>query len=671
MGRHTVGRPTGKLRSFGLSLVAAWLAMSFMPSSATAQEEDPRVGLEPGWLDAETAIRNLEHVAHHDKPDGFVDPANPGAFQFATSDMAFGGDHAFVGNFNGFNIYDISDPTSPTNVTNVVCPGGQGDLSVHGDLLFMSVEETRARVDCGTDPTVGVRFQGVRIFDISDITNPVQVAAIQTCRGSHTHSLVTDPDDDENVYVYVSGTTTPRPPATLAGCNDNPATGEDPSRWRIEVIEVPVAAPETASVVSRPRLFTDPETGAIDGLQNAPATPLHPSGQPWGPTPITDACHDITAYPELGLAAGACEGNGILVDISDPVNPVRIDEVSDPNFAYWHSATLNNDGTTVVFTDEWGGGTRAHCLDTEQPEWGADAIFDLVDGSMQLASYYKMPAPQTPTENCVAHNASLVPVPGRDIMIQAWYQGGISLVDLTDTANPVEIGFFDRGPLSSTTLMLGGFWSAYWYNGQIYGSEIARGFDVFGLVPSEHLTEAEIAAAEEVRLDEFNPQHQPRFTWEPSFAVARARFDQLARTCTSTITGRHRGPLVVTGATCLDGATVSGPVTVRRGGSLLALESSVDGSVTATDAAAVHLYDTTVRGSVTISRTSGSVAVVGSSIRGSTTLSRNTTGDVEPIVADNTMRGSLSCKGNVPAPINLDAPNSVRGRATGQCRRLD
>ena len=281
---------------------------------------------------------------------------------------------------------------------------------------------------------------------------------------------------------------------------------------------------------------------------------------PWGPTPITDACHDITSFPEIGLAAGACEGNGILIDISDPANPVRIDEVADPNFAYWHSATFNNDGTKVIFTDEWGGGTAARCRTTDQPQWGANAIFDIVDGQMQFASYYKLPVPQTLQENCVAHNASLVPVPGRDILVQAWYQGGISMIDFTDSANPVELAFFDRGPISATSLVLGGFWSAYWYNGSIFGSEIARGFDVFGLLASQHLSEAEVAAAGEVQLSQFNPQHQAAFTWAPSRAVARARFDQLARTCTSTITGDHNGSLVVSGVTCLDGANVRGGV---------------------------------------------------------------------------------------------------------------
>ncbi|MFG2099852.1 LVIVD repeat-containing protein [Micromonospora echinaurantiaca] len=648
------------------------LLIATLPGTAAGQEPgpDPRIDLGAGWLDAQSASSNLDLLAHHDKPAGFVNPANPGDFGFAGSDLAFGGTHAFMGNFNGFNIYDISQPANPTLVTSVVCPGGQGDLSVHGNLLFMSVEESRGRVDCGTNPAAGTRFQGVRVFDISDVANPVQVAAVQTCRGSHTHTLVTDPDDSANVYVYVSGTAGVRPASTMAGCNNVPASGEDPARWRIDVIKVPVAHPEQAAIVSGPRLFADPETGAVDGLQNTPPAPRHPSGGSWSPSPVTDACHDITAYPELGLAAGACEGNGILIDISDPANPVRIDEVADPNFAYWHSATLSNDGKKVIFTDEWGGGTGARCRTTDQPQWGANAIFDIVDGKMRFASYYKLPVPQTLQENCVAHNGSLIPVPGRDILAQAWYQGGISLLDFTDSANPREIGYFDRGPISPTALMLGGFWSAYWYNGQVYGSEIARGFDVFGLRPSEHLTEAEIAAAREVQLPQFNAQLQTRISWAPSFAVARARFDQLLRTCTTTVANRHNGPLTVTGVTCLTGATVSGPVTVRPGATLLAIDSSISGPVSASNAAAVHLYHSTVRGPVSVTGTTGSAAIVDTEIHGPAVLTGGT-GTVEPIVADSTVRGPLACTGNAPAPINLGVANTVHGPATGQCAGLD
>jgi hypothetical protein len=648
---------------------AALLTVALLPGAAAA-DTDPRVGLGAGLTDAQTASNGLDLLAHRNKPDGFFKPQNPGDFGFLTSDVAFSGDHAFVGNFAGFNIYNIARPNDPTLVTSVLCPGGQGDMSVHGNLLFMSVEESRARVDCGADPAVGTRFQGLRVFDVSDVTRPVQVAAVQTCRGSHTHTLVTDPNDQANVYVYISGTAGVRPATTLADCNNTPATGDNPARWRIDIVKVPLASPDQAAIVGQPRLFANPQTGAIDGLQNTPQTPQHPSGSNWGPRPETDACHDITAFPAIGLAAGACEGNGILIDISDPANPVRIDAVADPNFAYWHSATFNNDGTKVIFTDEWGGGVGPRCRTTDQPQWGADAIFNVVNRKLVFASYYKLPVPQTLQENCVAHNGSIVPVPGRDIMVQAWYQGGVSLFDFTDSANPREIAYFDRGPVNASALVLGGFWSAYWYNGHTYGAEIARGFDVFGLVPNQHLTQAEIAAAREVHLDQFNAQHQQKITWGPSLAVARSRFDQLARTCSSTVSGRHDGALIVSGVTCLNGATLNGALVVRPGASVLVIDSTITGAVSAAAAGAVHLYQSTVRGGLNVTGTTGSVAIVNSTISGSVALSNNSTGAVESVVADSTVTGSLVCQGNTPAPINLGAPNSVGGAAAGQCADL-
>ena len=502
-------------RGFALWLAVLALA-GMLVTSASAQlpsQTDPRVDLDPGFQNAEELGWNVTKLAHRDKPPGFFDPANPGSFAFVNSDLAFQGDYAFLGGFNGIQIYNIADPSNPTLVTTVVCPGGQGDVSVYGNLLFMSVEETRGRLDCGTNPSVGTRFQGVRIFDISNITTPVQVAAVQTCRGSHTHTLVTDPDDPDNIYVYVSGTAGVRPASTMAGCLEAPATNPAASRWRIEVIKVPLAAPQTAAVVNEVRLFRDENTGAIDGLQNAPPTPLHPSGIPWGPTPITDACHDITAYPELGFAAGACEGNGILIDISDAANPKRTDAVADPNYAYWHSAIISNDGKTVIFQDEWGGGTAARCRATDQLNWGADAIYDIVGGKLQFRSYYKMPAAQTTRENCVAHNGMIVPVEGKDIYVQAWYQAGMSVVDFTDSSNPKEIAYFDRGPISPTSLVLGGFWSNYWYNGKIYGIEIARGFDSFALNASQFLSQEDLDSQNEPKRDRINAQLQEQFVW--------------------------------------------------------------------------------------------------------------------------------------------------------------
>ncbi len=489
--------------------------------------DDPRLDLAPGWLDAEEAGHNLELLASDPRPDVFVDPARPGDLNFANSDIAFRGDHAIVGNFYGFMVYDISTPERPQLDVAVVCPGGQGDVSIYGDLVFMSVEQTRGRLDCDVTGAEGEvnedRFRGVRIFDVSDLTTPQQVAAVQTCRGSHTHTILDDPKDDENLYVYVSGTSSVRPEEEMEGCVADPDDPET-SLYQIEVIKVPLDAPEEAEIVNEPRLFADEETDDVAGLW-----PGGDHGEGTQRSRETNQCHDITTYPAIGLAAGACSGNGLLLDISDPAEPERVDEVADENFAYWHSAMFSNDGSTVVFTDEWGGGTMPRCQKDDPTEWGANAFFTRDDGEMEQKDYYKLPVPQKATENCVAHNGSLVPVPGRDIKVQAWYQGGVSVFDFTDPDDPYEIAYFDRGAMSDDELQVAGYWSTYWYNGHIYGTEIARGFDVFELTPSEHLTENELAAAELVTLDQFNPQHQPRIEWPADVVVARAYLDQLER----------------------------------------------------------------------------------------------------------------------------------------------
>lgn len=492
-------------------------------------ENDPRIGLATGIDDAGEAISNLSHLAHLPRPAGFTLADEEEGGRMANTDLAFRDNYAFVGNYGGINVYDISNPSKPKLEVSIVCPGGQGDVSVYGNLLFMSAQETRGRIDCGAsgveEEVSAERFRGVRIFDISDMKRPRQVAAVQTCRGSHTHTLVTDlARPDERVYVYVSGTSRPRPGEELSGCVTTNDPSEDPntSYFRIEVIEVPLDRPQDSKVVNEPRIFeTD---GNIAGLwQGGDHGPGTQSSR------MTTQCHDITAYPALGLAGGACAGNGILLDISDPANPVRTDEVVDPNFSYWHSATFNNDGTTVLFTDEWGGGNAPRCQGTDLPHWGANAMFKYRNGVMTLAGYYKLPAPQTADENCVAHNGSLIPVPGRDIKVQAWYQGGMSIFDFTDPANAYEIAFFDRGPISTTERLTGGFWSTYWYNGAIYGSEIVRGFDVFELKPSDHLTQNEIDAARLVTLDQLNPQNQDLITWPSHPTVAKAYADQLVR----------------------------------------------------------------------------------------------------------------------------------------------
>ncbi|HEX9129856.1 MAG TPA: hypothetical protein VF850_11910 [Gemmatimonadaceae bacterium] len=511
------------------------LAGSLLAATAGAQgdsvaisHDDPRIGLRAGYQDAAEVARNLELVGHGARPQNFGNPQNLGDFAFLNGDLAFKGNLAFQGGFNGFQVWDISNPRSPTLRTSFVCPGGQGDPSIYKNLLFFSVEETRGRLDCGaqgvTDTVSAERFRGVRIFDISDLDHPKQVAAVQTCRGSHTHTLVIDPNDPDNVYIYVSGTSVVRSGSELAGCSRGASlTDTTTSLFRIDIIKVPVAAPQNARVVNSPRIFAD-SAGAIAGLWLGGA-----HGPGTQTTTQTNMCHDITVYSAIGLAAGACSGNGILLDIRDPVHPKRIAAVIDPNFAYWHSATFNNDGTKVLFSDEWGGGMAPRCRPTDKITWGADAIFYRAGDKMTPAGHYKLPVAQTDQENCVAHNGSLIPIPGRDVMTQAWYQGGVSVFDFTDPAHPKEIAFFDRGPMDSTKLLLGGDWGTYWYNGHIYASEIDRGLDVLDLKASDQLSQNEIDAAKLVRFDVFNPQNQPKLVWPASYVVARAYLDQLVR----------------------------------------------------------------------------------------------------------------------------------------------
>ena len=600
-------------RSRLLRPALALLCAATLGAQGTASTTDPRVGLKAGLNDAGSAAKGLTLLSHSPKADELggkipLDTNPPlGGLTFANSDLAFSGRHLVQGNFSGFLVWDIGDPAHPVMQKAFVCPTDQGDPSIYGNLLFISDETTRGRVDCGSqgtshpdaqgrmvaDSVSKDRARGIRIFDITDITNPKQVAVVQTCRGSHTHTLVQDPTDKSVIYVYVSGSAGVRSPNEMAGCVAAPPdSNPNSSRYRIDVIRVPLKHPEQAKIVSSPKLFdsltrapshglsvADTMGGAgrgrggrggggrgagvlatlnlktatsaadsarirktVDSLKAAGmsievvdgvATLVggRGAGGRGGAPRITgpEQCHDITVYPSIGLGAGACGQYGLLLDLKDPAHPKRIQAVTDTNFAFWHSATFSNDGSKLLFTDEWGGGTQPKCRALDPIAWGGDALFSLKNRKLTQGALYKMPAAQTNTENCVAHNGGLIPVPGRDILVQGWYQGGVSIYDFSDVNHPTEIAYFDRGPISDSVLVIGGFWGAYYYNGHIYASEIARGLDVFDLTPTDMLSQNEIDAAKLVHFDLLNPQDQPKIVWPAAFPVARAYVDQLVR----------------------------------------------------------------------------------------------------------------------------------------------
>ena len=569
------------------------------PAPTAAPTPDPRVGLKAGWFNAGEAAWNMRLVSTTQPSPEFIKRDNPGDFSLINSDISFRGHYVIQGNFSGVQVWDISNIRAPKLHKAFVCPGSQSDVSVYRNLLFVSGEALNGRTDCGTqgidDSVSHHRLRGIRIFDGTDLANPKPLANVQTCRGSHTHTVVTSPADTANVYIYVSGSAPVRSPSELPGCSaQSPDSNPNTALFRIEVIQVPLAHPEQAKVVSSPRIFQGltrprshgdaPEdmaraqraadsakaaggyTAKVNGqdiilgpnfvrtrldsivrARGGTGTPtaadtqtlranaqaivdlIVQSQQRPGPQPGPTQCHDITVYPAIGLGGGACGGYGLLLDIRDVANPRRIGAVADSNFSFWHSATFNNDGSKILFTDEWGGGLQPRCRPSDKPEWGANAIFTLAGNTMTFKSYYKLPAPQTSNENCVAHNGTLVPVPGRDIMVQGWYQGGVSVFDWTDASRPREIAYFDRGPMDSTKLLGAGSWSAYWYNGYIISSEIARGLDIFELTPSGWLSQNEIDAAKLVRFDYLNAQDQQKIVWPASFVVARAYLDQLAR----------------------------------------------------------------------------------------------------------------------------------------------
>jgi hypothetical protein len=550
--------------------MAAAPMMSTLSAQTYPSANDPRNGLKAGFYDAGTAAKNMKLVSFSRKPAAFDSVKG---LTFINSDLAFKGNVVVQGNFAGFTVWDVKNPLKPTMLAVVPCITSQGDPAIVGNLLFISAEGNGNRNDCAKggvkDPAD--HMAGVRIFDISNPRAPKLIKNVQTCKGSHTHTVIPDPKDPNVVYIYVSGQQPARPATELAGCNN----GTDPddvnnSLYRLDVIRVPLKHPEQAEVVTGARIFSGLEPaptsemrreamsqrgrgrrggqGAQSGAQQAGATTSATTGVPtaaaerpaFDPTPTGPRnCHDVTAYPAMHLLAGACASYGMMVDISDPLHPVRLDAKADTNFSLWHTAVFSNDASKVVFTDEWGGGTGPMCQATSMMEMGGNTTLTIDHGKMTEHAFFKIPTAQSPQENCVSHNGGLVPVPGRDIMVQGWYQGGVDAIDFTDPDHPFEIAFFDRGPIDAPSdtanasarsrYTIGGSWGAYYYNGLVYSSELARGFDVYQLLPSDQLSKNELAAAKLVHLSEYNPQSQPHIVWPPAFPVIRSYLDQLVR----------------------------------------------------------------------------------------------------------------------------------------------
>jgi hypothetical protein len=398
------------------------------------------------------------------------------------SDLAFENGYAFGGNYDGVQIWDVRDGQTPALASFIHCPGSQNDVTVNDGILVTSTDSRRTNDTCAseatTTPSDPSTWEGLKIFDVRNPYSPKYLASVRTDCGSHTHTVL--PERDRLIiYVQSYDVGTGR-----YLCDDTSPTGHD----QISIVSIPKRNPAAARVVAEPKLFPD---GGNDGTT--------------GTLRATTGCHDITVYQEIGLAAGACTGEGVILDIRNPVRPKVLSSVEDTNFAFWHSATISNDGKKVLFTDEKGGGSSPECNPTTGPRRGADAIYDITDpANPRFVSYFKIPRTQTNQGNCVAHNGNLIPNKrNRDILVQSWYQGGISVIDWTNPKKVKELAWFDRGPVDPTRLVLGGFWSSYFYNGQIYGSEIQRGFDVFKLDG--------IKGSDKFHYDTLNAQTQTRF----------------------------------------------------------------------------------------------------------------------------------------------------------------
>jgi hypothetical protein len=549
------------VRALTLSL-ATIVVPTLLSAQSYPSKTDPRSTLKSGRFDAGEAALNMRLVSFSKKPAEFDTVQG---LKFINSDLAFGTNYAYQANFAGFTIWDISDPAKPVVASVVKCITSQGDPSIWGDLLFLSAEGAGNRNDCADGGVQDPKdhMAGVRIFDVSDKKAPKLIKNVQTCKGSHTHTIVPHPKDKNIIYIYVSGQQNARPETELAGCKNgtNPADKTN-SLYQLDIIKVPLNNPEKAVVIPGARIFTgldgggeckqfcvpvNPNRGARRGRAAAADSAATPNAEPISTGPRN--CHDVTAYPSRNLLLASCSTHSILVDIRNPEKPVRLDAIMDTNnFQGRHTAAFSNDGKKLIQTDEWGGGTGPMCQASSMIELGGNTIISLDAKNKQTQrAYFKLPSAQSAEENCVSHNGGIIPVPGRDLYVQGWYQGGVNVMDFTDADKAFEVAYFDRGSIDPPAMVdvpasaaaasggrgagrtIGGSWGAYYWNGYIYSSELDRGMDVFELLPSEHLSANEIAAAKLVQFTEYNPQSQPKMTWPPAFVVVRSYLDQLVR----------------------------------------------------------------------------------------------------------------------------------------------
>ncbi|MBL0940374.1 MAG: hypothetical protein IBJ03_15875 [Gemmatimonadaceae bacterium] len=537
----------------GLALLAATVvAPALMSAQTFPSSKDPRSTLKPGRFDAEIAISNMRHVSFSPKPAAF-DTAR--GLTFINSDLAFGTHYVYQANFAGFTIWDIKDPAKPVVMAAVRCTTSQGDPTIYGHLLFLSAEGAGNRKDCGDGGVKDPKdhMAGIRIFDVSNPREPKLVKNVETCKGSHTHTLVPSPTDKNIIYLYVSGQQGARSEASMPGCkNGNDPKDPTNSLYQLDIVKVYLNAPEKSVVIPGARIFND-LGGAGECARyclppnpNRGTRPQPAENMPEGPR----NCHDVTAYPEMNMLLASCSTHSILVDIKNPEKPFRINAMMDTNnFQGRHTAAFSNDAKKLIQTEEWGGGTGPMCQASSMQQLGGNTIISLDAQKRQTQrAYFKLPSAQAAEENCVAHNGGIIPVPGRDLYVQGWYQGGVNIMDFTDADNAFEIGYFDRGSINPPRPVdvpaaaaaaaagvrgggntIGGSWGAYYWNGLIFSSELDRGMDILELTPSPQLSANEIAAAKLVRYEQFNPQSQPKYVWPAAFVVVRSYLDQLVR----------------------------------------------------------------------------------------------------------------------------------------------